>query len=81
MLGAFIRAAGTFVGAMLIASVLAAVFDPLIAESIKPQLGTDSLIYTAMNAAVDQFIVTAVVAVLLGLIVRSVVESKLGGGI
>jgi len=81
MLGAIVRAAGTFIGAMLIASVLAAVFSPLLEQSIKPQLGTDSLVYVAMNAAVEQFIVTAVIAVLLGVLVRSVVESKLGGGI
>jgi uncharacterized membrane protein len=81
MLGAIVRAAGTFIGAMLIASVLSAVFSPLLEESIKPQLGTNSLIYVSMNAAVEQFIVTAVIAVLLGVLVRSVVESKLGGGI
>lgn len=78
MFGTFVRAGALWAMMMLIGTVLAEVLDILL-PPIKHGLGASHLLYTSLVEVRDQYVVIATLTVVVIIIVRSVVESKVGG--
>jgi ABC-type transporter Mla maintaining outer membrane lipid asymmetry permease subunit MlaE len=79
MFGKIIRAAAGFAGAMLVASVLAEVINPYVLPRLKENLGTDHILYTSLDGVTTWLPFIVLIALVLGLIARGIVESKLPG--
>lgn len=83
MLGAIVRAATTFAAGMLIASILKALLDPLIpllknGVAGTGGLGSNSVLVQTLETASSEFVLFVLLSVLIGLIVRALVERQLG---
>jgi len=79
MFGKIIRAAAGFAGAMLVASVLAEVINPYVLPRLEENLGTDHILYTSLDGVTTWLPFIVLIALVLGLIARGIVESKLPG--
>lgn len=80
MFGTSIRAAVTFAGGMLMASVLKTALQPFL-DIMKPSLPKNHIILTSLQEIEQQFVILVLFSVALAFIARAVVESRLGGGI
>lgn len=79
MLGAFARAGVGALGAYFIALVIERVLGAFLSVMASAPGGSSSMVYSATAAAQQNFLLLALVGILVAFLVNAQVESRLGG--
>jgi hypothetical protein len=80
MFGAVLRAAPQALFMALLAAVAARVTDPLFDFMASGPAQSDDLLLGSLQAATDNILLVGVLALILTLLARAVIEARIGGG-
>jgi hypothetical protein len=81
MFGALLRAAPQALFIALLAAITSRVLDPFLSFIAAGPAETDDLLYSGLESASENFLLVGLLALLVTLVARAVIEARVGGGV